>query len=332
MPTPPLQIHVACAYAPCQSTVSTALTFSAAAMTLKANHISVCICTYKRPQLLKRLLEKLRDQETGGLLTYSVVVTDNDGEQTGKAIILDFASTVAFPVRYCVESQQGIAHARNKAVANADGEFVAFIDDDEYPVNDWLLNLFQTARKFGADGVLGPVKRHFDEKPPEWIEKSSLYERPTYLTGYVLTWRQGRSGNLLFKSEMLSGEAEPFDPQFRTGEDQDFLRRMMEKGRTFVWCHEAAVYEVVPPSRWKRTFMLKRALLRGAMEPRVPTFGIRDVLKSAIAVPLYTLALPFTLLVGQHRFMTLLVKLCDHLGKLLATIGIHLVKEQYVTD
>jgi len=180
--------------------------------------------------------------------------------------------------------------------------------------------------------VLGPVKRHFDEKPPEWMMKSKFYERPEYPTGYVLGWRQGRSGNLLVKREVFSGEALPFDPEFRTGEDQDFLRRMMDKGRVFVWCNEAVVYEVVPPVRWKRSFLLKRALLRGAMEPKVATFGIRDVVRSAVAVPLYALALPFALLLGQHRFMNLLVRLCDHLGKLLALVGVHLVREEYVTD
>jgi len=91
-------------------------------------------------------------------------------------------------------------------------------------------------------------------------------------------------------------------------------------------------YEVVPPIRWKRTFMLKRALLRGAMEPKNPTFGVRDIAKSVVAVPAYTAALPLTLVLGHHRFMTLFVSLFDHLGKLLALLGINLIKEPYVTE
>ena len=42
------------------------------------SHIGVCVCTYKRPELLKRLLDGLRNQETGGLFTYSIVVADNE--------------------------------------------------------------------------------------------------------------------------------------------------------------------------------------------------------------------------------------------------------------
>jgi succinoglycan biosynthesis protein ExoM len=305
---------------------------SVSSVVVETTNISVCICTYKRPHLLRRLLGELSAQDTAGLFKYSIVVADNDHLESAKGVVSDFAAVATVSVKYCVEPQQGIALARNKAVENVEGDFVAFIDDDEFPAKDWLLNLFNTSREYKADGVLGPVKRHFDEKPPNWIVKTKFYERPTYPTGFVLGWRQGRSGNLLLKSEMFAAGVQPFNPEFRTGEDQDFLRRMMDNGRVFVWCNEAVVFEVVPPIRWKRTFMLKRALLRGAMEPKVATFGVRDIAKSTLAVPIYVVALPFALVLGQHRFMTLLVKLFDHLGKLLALCGIDPVTEQYVTD
>jgi succinoglycan biosynthesis protein ExoM len=295
-------------------------------------HISVCVCTYKRPALLRRLLHEIAKQETSGLFSFSIVVADNDAERSAQQIVADFNATSQVKANYFSEARQSIALARNKAVENAEGDLIAFIDDDEFPAANWLVELFDALGAYRADGVLGPVRRHFDEQPPRWIVKSSFYERPEHPTGYVLTWREGRSGNLLFKRSMLAEETQAFNPEFRTGEDQDFLRRMMERGRKFVWCNEAVVFEVVPPVRWKRSFLLKRALLRGAMEPKVATFGFRDVAKSAIAVPIYLLALPFGLLLGQHRFMSLSVRLCDHMGKLLALMGIQLVREEYVTD
>ena len=78
--------------------------------------------------------------------------------------------------------------------------------------------------------------------------------------------------------------------------------------------------------------MLRRALLRGAIKPMTPTFGPRDIAKSLIAVPVYTMLLPFALLAGQDKFMALSIKLFDHLGKLLAIVGINPVTEQYVTE
>lgn len=293
-------------------------------------HISVCICTYNRPALLRRLLDKLSCQETGDLFTYSVVVADNDQFRSAESVIDEARASTGLEIKYCVEPRQNIALARNKVVENAEGDFLAFIDDDEFPVCDWLLRLFRTREEFDVDGVLGPVKRYFDQTPPSWLEKSNFYVRRVNPTGMRVEWPEARTGNVLLKRELVLGNESPFRPEFRAGEDQDFFRRKIQEGRTFIWSSDADVFEVVPPARWSRAYLLRKALLRGA------TAGLRrdigSIVKSLVAVPLYTLVLPLAFLVGQDRFMTLLVKLCDHLGKLLIIAGINPIREEYVSE
>jgi len=301
-------------------------------MSATLKHISVCICTYKRPDCLRRLLLELSRQKTLGLFTFSIVVADNDHTESARRVVEEFACSSEIPVKYCIQPEQNIALTRNSAVNNADGDYVAFIDDDEFPANLWLATLFQACEESGVDGVLGPVKRYFDAQPPNWLLKGDFYERPYYPTGTILQWSKGRTGNLLFRREIVAGEEQPFRPEFRAGEDQDFFRRMIGRGYRFIWCADAVAFEVVPPSRWKIHIMLRRALLRGATAIVHPTFGARDVLKSIGAVPAYAVALPFALLFGQHRMVKLLVSMFDHVGKLLALIGLNPVQEQYVID
>lgn len=295
-------------------------------------HISVCICTYRRPELLKRLLTELGRQETQGLFDYSVVVVDNDQRQSANNIVSEYHSTSSLEIDYCVEPQQNIALARNRAVENAKGDFIAFIDDDELPIKDWLFTLFKTCNKYGVDGVLGPVKPYFEEEPPRWVVKGKFYDRPSYHTGFVIDWRKGRTGNALLKREMFNLVSQAFNPEFLTGEDQDFYRRMIEKGCIFVWCNEAIAYEIVPPIRWKRTFILRRALLRGKVSLKHPTFGAFETVKSIAAVSLYAIALPFLILLGQHVFMSYLEKTFTHLGKLIRLLGFDPVREVYITE
>jgi len=294
-------------------------------------NIAVCICTYRRPALLNRLLESLMNQNTDGHFTYSIVVADNDHLRSGEAVVSLFAGAPV-PIRYCVEPRQNIALARNKAIENALGDFIAFIDDDEFPINTWLASLFQTCKQYKVDGVLGPVKRHFDEAPPKWLLKSNFYTRVVYPTGTALDKEEGRTGNVLLKRELFDGEPQPFKPELRVGEDKDFFRRMIDSGYQFIWSAEAVVFETVPSVRWRRSFMLKRALFRGAHVPLQPNFGLRQVVRSLVALPAYALMLPVALLLGQARFMTLLVKLCDHLGLLLALIGIIRLHQAYITE
>jgi succinoglycan biosynthesis protein ExoM len=295
-------------------------------------HISVCVCTYKRPLLLKRLLDELQRQNTDGLFTYSIVVADNDEAQSAAVVVEEARSGSAIQLAYCVELRQNIALARNRVVANAEGDFLAFIDDDEFPDANWLLTLFNTCNAYNVDGVLGPVKRHFDETPPAWMLKSRFYDRRVNQTGMRVDWQEARTGNVLLKRSILKDDAMPFRPEFRAGEDQDFFRRKIEAGFVFIWCAEAVAFEVVPPARWKRKYLLRKALLRGATAALQPNCGVASVAKSFLAVLAYVVALPFALLFGQHHFMTLLVKLCDHSGKLLIVMGINPIRGEYVTD
>jgi len=287
------------------------------------HHVSVCICTFKRPALLERLLENLQKQRTDGLFTYSAVVADNDPAQSAQQLVAELASTSAVPLKYCSESQPNIALARNKAVQYAEGDFIAFIDDDEFPTEDWLWNLFKTCMALGVDGILGPVKPSFESEPPKWVKRGKFFDRPTFETGYKVNWDEARTGNVLFKREILNSVDIPFRSEFATaGEDVDFFRRMIEKGHTFIWCNEAVAYEVVPASRCTRSYLLKRALLRGSNFNKHPTDRFKNAAKSVIAVPCYTVALPFLALFGEHLFMKYLIKLLDHGSRLLAYVGL----------
>jgi succinoglycan biosynthesis protein ExoM len=295
-------------------------------------HITVCICTYQRPRLLGRLLQELQKQETDKLFFFSISVVDNDRLQSAKDVVAAFKASSTIPICYTVVPEQNISLARNRAIDEARGNLLAFIDDDEFPVSRWLLLLFQAMEKYSVSGVLGPVKRHFEETPPKWVIRSRFYDRETYPTGTSVSRREARSGNVLLKRSILVGESCVFRPEFRGGEDTDFFGRMMDKGYRFIWCDEAIAYEVVPPVRWNRKFLLKRAILRGANTTKYANFGLGEVAKSLIAVPLYAVALPFAFIRGQHLFMDLLVRLCDHLGKLLAVVGINPIKEYYVLE
>lgn len=301
-------------------------------MSEKLEHISICICTYKRRELLTRLILELKKLRTDGLFSVSVIVADNDPEKSGEATVAALQPQVPFEIKYCWEPNRGIAWARNRVVANAEGDYLAFIDDDEFPSPEWLLALHKTCREYKTDGAFGPVKRHFDVPPPGWMLKSKFYDRRVNPTGMTVEWREARTGNVLLLRSVVGDDPAPFRTEFRVGEDQDFFRRKMEEGRKFVWCAEAEVFETVPPWRWKRSYLIQKAFLRGSSAALQPSCGAKSIVRSVIAVPLYLVALPFTLLLGQHRFMAVLVSMCDHLGKLLAVVGIQPIKEAYISE
>ena len=105
--------------------------------------VSVCIITFKRARMLAALLEELARQESDGLFRISIVVVDNDREESARETVAAAARTLLIPLSYDVETDQNLSLARNRSVRNATGEYVAFIDDDEVPAPRWLVTLYQ---------------------------------------------------------------------------------------------------------------------------------------------------------------------------------------------
>jgi glycosyltransferase involved in cell wall biosynthesis len=274
-------------------------------------------------------LTTLAAQYTDHLFTYSVVVVDNDSEQSARDVATAFSSAQEMPLTYCVEPEQNIALARNQAIKHATGDFIAFIDDDEFPTDKWLWSLFIALPRFGVNGVLGPVLPHFESEPPEWVTRGRFFERPRYATGYRIGWHESRTGNVLFERRILNDVGEPFRSQFATaGEDMDFFYRMIDRGFSFAWCDEAVVYESVPPSRCTRSYLLRRALLRGSNFRKHSTGHLKSAMKSILAVPSYLIALPISALIGHHLFIRYLIKLFDHSSRLLGYLGLSLLSQR----
>ena len=289
-------------------------------------HVTVCICTFRRAAMLRRLLLELEKQRAGDAFTFSVVVVDNDAARSAQATAEEVAAATGREIVYAHEPEQNIARARNRTLANARGDYIAFIDDDEFPTPEWLALLLASCRATNAAGVLAPVVAHFDTPPPRWLVRSKVTERPRHRTGTAIGLGDARTGNVLFERRLVADLPEPFDVRFASGgEDVDFFRRMMERGARFIWCDEAVVYESVPANRTTRGFYLRRGLLRGRNSLRQRSGRVRKVATSLVALPLYTLALPFLLLAGQHVFMKNLISWCDHAGRLLAVFGIQTI-------
>jgi succinoglycan biosynthesis protein ExoM len=299
-------------------------------------HITICICTYRRPALLERLLTKLVNQKTDDTFTYSVLVVDNDQTRSAESVVRAAMKVSPVEIVYLLEPTKGYSHARNRLMEQAKGDFLAFIDDDEFPGDDWLLSLLRTCRHFGAAGVLGPVRPRFTENPPKWLVKSKICEKPGYIieTGSILKANNTRTSNVILTDKIFKDKENRFDTKFSKtgGEDVDFFIRMIAKGYSFVWCEEAPVFETVSEERLKKKYYLRRALLQGSVD--LSYFGQKTqfinklpmVSKTVLAFLLYTILLPIFRLAGEHVYMKYLIKDCHHIGRLLAICGIRPVK------
>lgn len=143
--------------------------------------LSVVICTYNRASFLRLLLKSLVTQITEHQSVELLIIDNNSTDETG-AIAAEFAQDFPF-VRALFCRDQGLSFARNHALNEARGKWIAYIDDDAYTAPDWLsegLRLIKEDKYDAFGGVYYPwykdgKKSWFDdsfETNDSWIEVS----------------------------------------------------------------------------------------------------------------------------------------------------------------
>jgi succinoglycan biosynthesis protein ExoM len=288
--------------------------------------VSLCIATHRRPEKLSELLQDLTQQ---GRVPDEVIIVDNDPAATAQPVAANRIQMGApFPIRYEIQPQKNISLTRNRTVALASGEWLAFIDDDERAPASWLAQMLAAAARFNADGILGPVDPVVPQTAPAWIRRGRFYEFPRMPTGTVIPPNRLRFGNVLLRASLIRAMPQPFDPALGLtgGEDGDLLSRLVLQGARIIWCDEAIVNEPVEPARLSLRWLLRRALSGGqdlarhALAGRYgemsalgrSRFFLRALLQALAAAALALVSLP----IGRHLAAYWLTKLSANLGKL----------------
>ncbi len=229
--------------------------------------VTVAVLTFRRPDCLARILPLLvREART---VAARVLVVDNDPDAGARAFVTAHAED---GVRYVHEPVPGIAAARNRALVEATDQgahAVAFIDDDEEPVDGWLVALVDRWLRDGATAVTGPVEPVYEKPADAWVLASGRFTRRSRASGTVV--RSAASNNLLLDLAAVAALNLSFDLSFGLtgGEDTLFTHALTERGGTIVWCEEAVVRDHIPADRMTRSWILRRDFRSGTSYTRM---------------------------------------------------------------
>jgi glycosyltransferase involved in cell wall biosynthesis len=226
--------------------------------------LSVVICTYNRPELLRLALLSLLKQSPANV-TYEVVVVDNNSTPATRAVVDEFVQSDA-RVRYVRETRQGNAYARNTGVAEARAPIVAYLDDDVTVRDNWIEIIPRTFKENNVDFIGGKVLPRWEQPPPSWLDTANWApiaaldygDAPLPLTTdnplCLLT------ANIAFKKELFAQHGEFSAAVQRAGdsigslEDHEFLMRLMRAGVAGLYVPEMIVDAFVGSERMTKAY------------------------------------------------------------------------------
>jgi glycosyltransferase involved in cell wall biosynthesis len=225
--------------------------------------ISVCICTYNRAENLERTLGSLARQNNINLCAIELLIVDNNCTDGTADVVEAFRERL--PIRRVTENRQGLAHARNRAVANFRGEVLLFTDDDVKLEPGWLAAYQDAIHRFPeADYFGGRILPDWGQAKPRWIG-----DGPLPLIDGVLVWFDHGAETRLFSAT----EPLPFGASFAIrrrlfnniglfcvdlgtggmglgrGEETEFLIRVRDAGAQGVYVGEALCFHAYDPKR-----------------------------------------------------------------------------------
>jgi glycosyltransferase involved in cell wall biosynthesis len=190
-------------------------------------------------------------------------------------------------VRYVSEPQAGISFARNRALSEAHGEYLAFLDDDAWADENWLENLSATisSMKPAPECLVGPVSLVWDGARPDWFPsrfetllcRYDMGDTPRFLDadGYLLTTNSIFQREALLKLGGMRTDLGHRRKSLIGGEDNDIFKRLIAHGYRVFYQPNARVFHPVPRERQTRRFLLRRLLWDGASQPLVDANGSR---------------------------------------------------------
>lgn len=191
--------------------------------------VSIIVPVYN----VEKYLEKCLDSLTNQTLKNIEIIIVNDGSPDDSQKIIDKYTTKHKNIKSYIKENGGLSDARNFGIEKATGEYIAFVDSDDYVTTDMYEKMYQKAKSGNFDIVVCDLNYIYEDKiVPAYsnIEKDTTNIKKTMLNIYPAAW------NKIFKKSLFNNGI-----QFKKNvwfEDVEFIYRLLPYVKTIGVIHE----------------------------------------------------------------------------------------------
>lgn len=239
--------------------------------------LTIALCTHNHADRLARTLADLTHLQSPNQLWEFLVIDNASNDSTPQLLAATSWRPVGAEVRIVREEKLGLSNARNRALLEARGDYLLFMDDDETPDPAWLTAYEQAMLAHQPDALGGRIEVLFEDGArPNWLqdellgflgkldhgEARWLTERATPIFG----------GNFAFRRSVFERIGN-FDTRLGRqgtanigGEDTEIYHRLLEHGCHVLWVPEAIIHHRIQTPKLRRSYFLDLHFRQGRME------------------------------------------------------------------
>ena len=233
---------------------------------------TVAIRTYNSGSSLPAILDRLRSQKQVETINWEIVIIDNNSTDNTSEIIRDYQSDwpESYPLRYYFEPRQGAGFARHRAIKEARGDLIGFLDDDNLPTFNWVAAACSFGKTHSRAGAYGSqVRGEFEVEPPEDFQRiqsflaikdrgsePNLYD-PSILSlppGAGLVIRRQVWFDHVPENQLLQGPVK--ESLTKKGEDFEALMHIGNAGWEIWYNPDMQIYHQIPGWRLEKNYLI----------------------------------------------------------------------------
>ena len=240
--------------------------------------ITLALCTHNHADRLARTLSALAELVPPDCAWELLIVDNASTDNTSHLVAASDWRTPAMNVQVVREDKLGLSNARNRAIREATGEYIIFMDDDETPDPHWLGAHERVILAERPDALGGRIEVMFEDgERPAWLRDELL--------GFLGKLDHGGAarrliapdtpifgGNFGFRRELFA-RIGAFDAELGRkgtsnagGEDTEVYRRMLAFGCNVWWVPDAVIHHRIQAGKLRRRYFLDLHFRQGQTE------------------------------------------------------------------
>lgn len=253
---------------------------------------TIAICTRNREQVLAQNLRLTIDLIKTTANWHALIVDNSSNTNTRDLLKTSFTKSEQAKITYRRESRPGISYARNKALRSVTSKYLCFIDDDIQIDAKYILQVEKSVKKFPDATLIGGKVLPLNPLPLEktWL-KYLLGASPNFWPYAILNMGDKvitlnpkltlQTSNLLINTDKLPSSCK-FNTSFAnqtskikiySGEDWNFVSRVMEKGCKVIYDPRLVVKHQILPYKFTKKYFRWRYFEAGK------EIAVRDILE-----------------------------------------------------
>lgn len=189
--------------------------------------VSILIPVYNTEKYLRKCLDSVVNQS---LQDIEIIIT-NDGSKDGSQNIIEEYANKDKRIKYSIQENRGLGATRNKGLELAKGEYIAFLDSDDWVDKNYYRTMYEMAIKENSDLVISSycIENNYVNKSKRI--KCEYKNKEEYFNDLLKGKVAGFSWNKLYKKSLIKDNklVFPLRGELENVEDQYFSIRCIYK-------------------------------------------------------------------------------------------------------